>query len=85
MDLFVVVSVVFFLAMLLFSLTIIRSMTRKQRRNEILNSLREVDRLSPRELLLADKIIELEDALLEMQDAYSSLLALYQSCARAPF
>lgn len=59
-------------------------LTKRQRRNEILNSLRDVDRLSPREVLLADKIIELEDALLELQDAYSELKAMYL-CVQTPF
>ncbi len=58
-------------------------LSRKQRRNNILDSLREVDRLSPREVILADKIIELEDALIELQDAYSELQnrVTHVSCA----
>lgn len=61
--------------------------TRKQRRNMILDSLREVDRLSPREVILADKIIELEDALLELQDAYYELQNSVKniSCVQVPF
>ena len=53
--------------------------SRLSRRRAILNELREVDRLSPREVILADKIIELEDALLELQNSYSELVIRLKS------
>lgn len=53
--------------------------SRLSRRRAILTELREVDRLSPREVILADKIIELEDALLELQSSYSELLIRFKS------
>lgn len=53
--------------------------SRLSRRRAILNELREVDRLSPREVILADKIIELEDALLELQSSYSELVIRLKS------
>lgn len=52
--------------------------SRSVRKREIITALMVVDKVSPRENLLIDKILELQDCLVELQDSYGELLSRYK-------
>lgn len=52
--------------------------SRSARKCEIITALMVVDKCSPRENLLIDKILELQDCLVELQDSYGELLSKYK-------